>query len=91
LAHKMKGMLCMNHGNHIPLSHMRPGQSGLVVEIKGGFGLISRLNALGILPGKRVVKISSMIARGPVTIEVDRVQIAIGFGMAKRIIIEIDQ
>lgn len=75
----------------MPLSHMRPGQSGVVVEIQGGFGLISRLNALGILPGKRVKKISSMIARGPVTIEVDRVQIAIGFGMAKRIIVGLDQ
>ena len=81
----------MPQGNPMPLSRMRPGQSGVVVEIQGGFGLISRLNALGILPGKRVTKISSMIARGPVTIEVDRVQIAIGFGMAKRIIVELDQ
>ena len=78
----------MPYGNLMSLSHMRPGQSGLIVEIKGGFGLINRLNALGILPGKRVTKISAMIARGPVTIEVDRVQIAIGFGMAKRIIVE---
>jgi ferrous iron transport protein A len=81
----------MPQGNPMPLSHMRPGQSGVVVEIRGGFGLISRLNALGILPGKRVMKISSMIARGPVTVEVDRVQIAIGFGMAKRIIVGLDQ
>lgn len=78
----------MPYGNLMSLSHMRPGQSGLIVEIKGGFGLINRLNALGILPGKRVTKISAMIARGPVTIEVDRVQIAIGFGMAKKIIVE---
>jgi Fe2+ transport system protein FeoA len=27
---------------------------------------------------------------GPVTIEVDRAQIAIGFGMAKRILIEVE-
>ncbi len=75
----------------MPLSHMRPGQSGMIVEIQGGFGLINRLNGLGILPGKRVRKISAMIARGPVTIEVDRVQVAIGFGMAKRIIVALDQ
>ena len=79
----------MPYGNLMSLSHMRPGQSGMVVEIKGGFGLINRLNALGILPGKRVRKISAMIARGPVTIEVDRVQIAIGFGMAKKIIVDL--
>jgi ferrous iron transport protein A len=81
----------MPDGIPVPLSYMRPGQSGVVVDIKGGFGLINRLNGLGILPGKRVRKISSMIARGPVTIEVDRVQIAIGFGMAKRIIVKVDQ
>jgi ferrous iron transport protein A len=75
----------------MPLSHMRPGQGGVIVEIQGGFGLINRLNALGILPGKRVRKISAMVARGPVTIEVDRVQVAIGFGMAKRIIVALDQ
>jgi len=63
----------------------------VVVEIRGGFGMITRLNAMGIVPGKRIVKISSMIARGPITVEVDRVQIAIGFGMAKRIIITLDQ
>jgi ferrous iron transport protein A len=74
----------------MPLSHMRPGQSGVIVEIQGGFGLINRLNGLGILPGKRVRKISAMIARGPVTIEVDRVQVAIGFGMAKRIIVALN-
>jgi len=31
-----------------------------------------------------------MIMRGPVTIEVDRAQVAIGFGMAGRIIVELD-
>jgi len=81
----------MQEGIPMPLSHMRPGQSGMIAEIQGGFGLINRLNGLGILPGKRVRKISAMIARGPVTIEVDRVQVAIGFGMAKRIIVALDQ
>jgi len=70
---------------------MQPGQSGVVVEVSGGFGLANRLNALGIIPGKRITKISSMSARGPATIEVDRVQVAIGFGMANKIIVESDQ
>jgi len=69
---------------------MQPGHSGTVVQIQGGHGLVDRLNALGIMPGKRITKISSMIARGPVTIEVDRAQVAIGFGMANRIIVELD-
>jgi len=69
---------------------MQRGQSGTVVQIQGGRGLVNRLNALGIIPGKRITKISSMLMRGPVTIEVDRVQVAIGFGMANKVIIKPD-
>jgi ferrous iron transport protein A len=53
--------------------------------------MVDRLNALGIIPGKRITKISSMFARGPVAIEVDRGQVAIGYGMANKIIIQLDQ
>lgn len=70
---------------------MQTGQSGRVVEIQGGFGVVDRLNALGIVPGKRITKISSMLARGPVAIQVDRAQLAIGYGMANKIIVELDQ
>jgi ferrous iron transport protein A len=80
----------MPHGNLVSLTQMRPGQSGVVVRIQGGFGLVDRLNALGIIPSKKIRKISSMIARGPVTVEIDRAQVAIGFGMANRIIVELD-
>ena len=72
------------------LAGMQIGQNGVVVQIQGGHGLVNRLNSLGIRPGKRITKISSMIMRGPVTIEVDRAQVAIGFGMAGRIIVEPD-
>jgi Fe2+ transport system protein FeoA len=43
------------------------------------------------MPGKRITKISSMMGQGPVTIEIDRVQLAIGYGMANRIIIDLDR
>ncbi len=81
----------MPKGNLTTLTKMRPGRSGVVVEIQGGRGLTDRLNALGIMPGKSITKISAIMARGPVTIEVDRVQVAIGFGMASRIIVESDE
>jgi len=80
----------MLHKNLKTLTQMQAGQTGAVVEIRGGFGLVRRLNALGIFPGKRITKISSMLARGPVTIEVDRGQVAMGFGMANRIIVQLD-
>ena len=69
---------------------MQTGQSGIVVQIQGGYGMVNRLSALGIRPGKRITKVGSMFMRGPVTIQVDRAQVAIGFGMARRIIVELD-
>ncbi len=72
------------------LVRMQSGQSGIVVQIQGGHGLVSRLSALGIRPGKRITTVSSMFMRGPVTVQVDRAQVAIGFGMASRIIVELD-
>jgi len=80
----------MPDGKQIPLSQMKAGQSGTVVQVVGGRGLVNRLSALGIRPGQRVTMVSSMLMRGPVTIQVDRAQVAIGFGMAKRIIVELD-
>jgi len=72
------------------LARMQTGLSGVVAQIQGEHGLVNRLSALGIIPGKRIIKISSMLMRGPVTIQVDRVQVAIGFGMANKIIVELD-
>jgi len=73
----------------IALARMQPGETGMVAQFLGGRGMANRLSALGIRPGKRVTKVSSMLMRGPVTIEVDRVQIAIGFGMANKVIVDL--
>ncbi|HCX89563.1 MAG: ferrous iron transport protein A [Deltaproteobacteria bacterium CG12_big_fil_rev_8_21_14_0_65_43_10] len=81
----------MTGGKGIPLTWMQTGQSGTVIQIQGGIGLVNRLAALNIRPGKRITKVSSMLMRGPVTIEVDRTQVAIGFGMANRVIVELDE
>jgi len=78
----------MPEGKQIPLSQMRTGQNGTVVQIDGGRSLINRLNALSIRPGQRIAKISSMFMRGPVTVKVGNAQVAIGYGMAKKIMVE---
>ena len=73
----------------ITLHQMQPGQSGIVFQIQGGHGLINRLNALGIRPGQKIIKTGSTLMRGPVTIKVGTAQVAIGFGMANKIIVEL--
>jgi len=74
----------------VTLRQMQPGQSGKVVQVQGGYGLVGRLSALGIRPGKKLTKVSSMLMRGPVTIQLGNTQVAIGFGMANRIVVELD-
>ena len=73
------------------LADMKPGQSGILVEIWGGYGMTRRLDALGLRLRKHVRKVSSMLMRGPVVVEVDGFQVAIGYGIASRIIMEIKE
>ena len=80
----------MPEAAQITLAQMQSGQSGTVAHIQGGRGVINRLSAIGIRPGKKISKISSMFMRGPVTIQVGTTQIAIGFGMAKKIAVVLD-
>ncbi len=83
--------MAMYPGEQIPLRQMNIGQTGTVIRILGGRGLMLRLEALDIRPGKKVTKISSTFLRGPVTLRVDNTQVAVGFGMANKIIVKIDQ
>ena len=77
-------------GVKVSLTRMNSGSSGKVSEIQGGHGMANRLSAIGIIPGKRITKIGSMLMKGPITIEIDRAKIAIGFGMASGILVELD-
>jgi len=81
----------MRRERQITLHQMNIGQTGTVVTILGGRGLMQRLEGLGIRPGKRVIKISSTPFRGPVTLRVDNAQVAVGFGMANKIVVELDK
>ncbi len=75
----------------INLAMMKSGEKGKVVEVIGGKGFISRLESLGIIPGAEITKISEQIMHGPVVIKIGNTQIAIGYGMAQKIMIHIEQ
>ena len=70
---------------------MGTGQEGVVAEIQAGLGLTRRLDAMGIRPGARLVKTSGPFLRGPVTVRVGNAQVALGFGMASRVLVEIEE
>ncbi|MBU0759298.1 MAG: ferrous iron transport protein A [Candidatus Omnitrophica bacterium] len=73
----------------VDLTQMRTGESGIIKELRGGCGFERRINSMGLRPGKQIKKVSSHFWRGPQTVEVDRVCFSIGFGMAKKISIEV--
>jgi ferrous iron transport protein A len=73
----------------LPLTKIKANQSGTIKEILGGRGMVARLNALGVMPGKKVTKISTMMMRGPVVFKANSTEIALGFGQASRIMVEV--
>lgn len=73
----------------VDLTQLQEGESGVVVNIHGGYGLVRRLESLGIRVGKKVTKVSSQLMRGPITVRIDNSQVALGFGMAKKIIVRV--
>ncbi len=73
---------------HIPLTQLGEKQTALVKQILGGHAVENKLEALGIRPGVSIVKISSHFWRGPITVMVGLAKVAIGHGMAEKIIVE---
>jgi ferrous iron transport protein A len=80
----------MSNKKLITINEMRAGQSGMIVQLIGGRLLSARLESLGIRPGTRITKISSMLFKGPVTVRFNGTQAALGFGMATKVMVEPD-
>ena len=69
---------------------MGTNQSGTVIKFTAGPGLVRRLEEMGIRAGKKVTKISGMPLRGPVVVQADRTRIALGHGMATKVLVELN-
>jgi ferrous iron transport protein A len=75
----------------IHLTHLSPGKSGIVVEIHGGHGAAHRLEALGLRVGARITKISAQPMHGPITVKVGQTSLAIGYGLAHKVMVEVEE
>lgn len=73
----------------IALVNMPVGKKGIIRDIAGGHGLLHNLDVMGIHTGVEITKISRQWMRGPVTIRIGNNEIAIGYGMAARILVEL--
>ena len=75
----------------VDLTQMSPKESGVIVELTGGHGFMSKVQNMGLRPGKKITKVSSHFLRGPQTVKIDNLQVAIGFGMAKGILVSVQR
>ena len=66
------------------LSEIQEGQTVNVRSIDAGFGMNSRLTAMGILPGIEIT-VKKNSGRGPIVVQVKDSKIALGRGMAHKI------
>ncbi len=73
------------------LAEMKCGQAAVIRKIDGGSGMTRRLEVMGIIPGTHVEKVSDQLMHGPVTVRVGQTQISLGYGIARRILVEMDQ
>jgi len=70
------------------LTHLKPLESAIIMDILGGTSVNDRLNALGIRKGSKITKLSQHFWHGPTTILIGKSKVAIGRGMAKKILVE---
>jgi len=72
---------------YMSLADLPPNEKGLISRIDCGRGLAGRLNSMGICLEQKIRKICGL--RGPVVFEINNTySIAVGHGIAKKIIIE---
>ncbi len=72
----------------IDLTKMKAGERGTVVMMRGGHGMRARLEGMGVRLGVEIVKVSTQIMRGPLIVRVGNTQVAIGFGMARHVLVK---
>jgi len=70
------------------VADLKKGESAVFLSIHGGWGMKRRLEAMGIRPGVMLTKISDQLFGGPIIIRVGQMELAIGQGMARRIMVQ---
>ena len=68
----------------VPLSHLRTGEKGIVLRLRGGGGFVGRMAALGFTPGT-TLSVARNSGHGPIIVDVLDTQIALGRGQAHKV------
>ncbi|MCW3986672.1 MAG: ferrous iron transport protein A [Candidatus Bathyarchaeota archaeon] len=85
----------------LPLTRLRNGESGVIVSINASpshhhrrrrkWGFQKRLEDMGLTPGTKVTVVRSAPFHGPIELHVRGSRLAIGRGMAERILVSAER
>jgi Fe2+ transport system protein FeoA len=70
------------------LVSLKAGEKAKFLAVHGRWGMIRRLSTMGIYPGVVITKISGQFMHGPVIIQAGNTLLAIGYHMARRMLVE---
>lgn len=76
--------------NRFDLTQIQTGKEATITHISGGHRMLNKVEALGIRKGIKIKKVSSQMMHGPITIQIGNTRIAIGFGMAQKIFVNME-
>ena len=71
----------------ITLFDLESGKKATIKSLDGGVEFRKKLTSLNIRVGKTIRKITAQPFHGPVVIEIDNTEAAIGINMAKKIVV----
>ena len=72
----------------VSLVEFSEAEAARVVSIEGGADIAKRLYHLGIREGVEIKKVAGMFKKGPIIVKIGHSQVALGRGMASRIMVE---
>ncbi len=81
----------------IPLTALKNGESAIIVSIDGTgrgqerWGIKKRLMDMGLTPGTKITVVKSVPFHGPIEIIVRDTRLALGRGIAERILVEVEE
>jgi ferrous iron transport protein A len=70
------------------LDQIYENRKAKVIDVQGSAGIKQRLSQMGIHPGDIITILRYGVLRGPILIEIHGSQVALGRGIASRIIVE---
>ena len=72
----------------VSVNELSVGAKGTITSVNGGYGFIRKLDVMGIRIGMEIAVVSRQWMKGPVTIRFGNTEVALGYGMAGKILVK---